>query len=77
MHAECWRSKRSKSSSDNPVRFTSLGLFLLENCAFSTAGSDLWIFDESTGSILEIKHFDYYILAPIVGDNKLFVVADL
>ena len=65
------------SSDSAGLRFTSLGLALLDNDVFLTAGSDLWILSESTGNVAKTLHFDHYVLPPIVGENMVFVVADL
>ena len=43
----------------------------------TTEFSELWIISKSTGEIIETRHFEHYILPPVVVDNKVFVAADL
>jgi len=65
----------SISSSVGPAK--EIGLTLLNNKVFLTSGSDLLTLDKSTGVLQGNQHFDHYVLAPVAGDNEVFVAGDL
>jgi len=44
---------------------------------FLTENWGLWIFNASTGDLIQSQQFDHSVLAPIVLGNKTFVVGDL
>jgi len=52
------------------------GLVVNNDKIFLTDGG-LWIFDASTGNLVQRQRFDHYVLSPIVLGGKAFVVADL
>jgi outer membrane protein assembly factor BamB len=47
------------------------------NKIFLTKNSGLWIFDASTGDLVQSQQFDHYVYPAIVLGNKTFVAADL
>jgi outer membrane protein assembly factor BamB len=48
-----------------------------DNRVFLTYNSALWIFNASTGDLVQSQQFDHYVLPPIVLGNETFVAADL
>lgn len=83
MWTEPIASNGSVSSDPPVVTYPSLGLAYLKSTVYLTASSwrwksnDLWTLNESTGNVLGTKHFDHYVLPPIMSDNEVFVAADL
>ncbi len=55
---------------------SSNGLVVNNDKIFLTGGG-LWIFNASTGDLVQSQQFDHYVLPPIVLGNRTFVVADL
>ncbi len=68
---------RNGAISNGPPKTPLLGLAPLNGTLFLTAGTDLWTLDASTGQPTGTQHFEHYLRAPIVSDNKVIVVADL
>jgi outer membrane protein assembly factor BamB len=54
-----------------------LGSAYNDSRVFLTYNSALWIFNASTGSLVQSQQFDHYVLPPIVLGNETFVAADL
>jgi outer membrane protein assembly factor BamB len=48
-----------------------------KNIYLASGFSDFWIFSQSMGKLVESKHFDHYILPPMMSGTKVFVAADL
>lgn len=72
-----WSVLFEKNVSISGSSSSKIGLALLEDAVFLTAGTDLWVFDQSTGKIIGMEHFDHYIFPLIAMYNKVFVEADL
>jgi len=44
---------------------------------FLTKNNGLWIFDASTGNLVQSQQFEHYVLPPVFQGNETFVAADL
>jgi outer membrane protein assembly factor BamB len=53
------------------------GLAVNNDRIFLTGNAALWIFNASTGDLVQSQQFDHYITPPIVLGNETFVAADL
>jgi len=54
-----------------------LGMALLNNTAYVSVGTNLWVFNKATGDSLGMENFDHYLLPPVSAYNLAYVVADL
>jgi outer membrane protein assembly factor BamB len=64
-------------SSSNLLHPTSLSLVLLNDYAFLTIGSDLYIVDTLAGTIFDEKKYDHYLLEPTTTSDMVFVAEEL
>jgi len=72
-----WKTSISKNTSTEGGAANQFGLRLLNGKVFLTTGSDLWVFNEATGSVDSTEHFDHYVLDPVAGLNQVFIAGDL
>jgi len=42
-----------------------------------TKNNGLWIFEASTGELVQSQQFEHYVLPPVFQGNETFVAADL
>jgi outer membrane protein assembly factor BamB len=63
------------SSSSPPT--PTLGLASFKNTFYMTAGVDLWTINRATGYVTTVQSFEHSILPPILGNNMMYVAADL
>lgn len=54
-----------------------LGLASLNDTIYLTAGTDLWILDQSTGNSLGMRHFEHYLHAPVAYRTRVYFATDL
>jgi len=47
------------------------------NKVFLTKNKGLWIFDATTGDLVQSQQFEHYVLPPVFQSNETFVAADL
>lgn len=59
------------------VNGPSTGLAFNKGRLFLTGNNALWVFNASTGELVQRQQFDHYVLTPIVLGNETFVAADL
>lgn len=67
----------SKQIEDIWVNAGTAGLVVNNGRIFLTGNNALWIFNASTGDLVQDLQFDHYVLPPIVLGNETFVAADL
>jgi outer membrane protein assembly factor BamB len=66
----------SKQIDATGLAYATLDLFGSHNI-YLKGDASLWIFNESTGDLVQHMQFEHYVLAPIVAGNETFVAADL
>lgn len=54
-----------------------LGLSALENTAYLTAQTDLWIINQENGKIIQIQDYDHTTVSPLLANIKVLVAMDL
>lgn len=72
-----WTTSISKNASTEGGSANQFGLTVINGKVYLTTGSDLWVFDQTTGGTRGTQHFDHYVLSPIVGGNHVFIAGDL
>jgi outer membrane protein assembly factor BamB len=77
-NVEWIKQLESENATFGSFRFGTVLAFNDEtNKVFLTKNNGLWIFDASTGDLVQSQQFDHYVFPPIVLGNETFVAADL
>jgi len=77
-NVEWIKQLESENATFGSFRFGTVLAFNDEtNKIFLTKNNGLWIFDASTGDLVQSQQFDHYVFPPIVLGNETFVAADL
>jgi outer membrane protein assembly factor BamB len=72
-----WKTPISQNTSTEGGSVNQFGLTVLNGRVYLTTGSDLWVFDQSTGSVQRTEHFDHYVLSPVAGYSQVLLAGDL
>jgi outer membrane protein assembly factor BamB len=72
-----WKTQISQNTSTEGGAVKQFGLIVLNGRVYLTTGSDFWVFDQSTGGVQRMEHFDHYVLSPVAGDRQVFLAGDL
>lgn len=72
-----WKTPISQNTSTEGGAVKQFGLIVLNGRVYLTTGSDFWVFDQSTGGVQRMEHFDHYVLSPVAGDRQVFLAGDL
>ncbi len=56
---------------------TPVGLTVNNNTVYLTENLALWIYDATSGNLINTQQVDHYILPPVNSNNEVFIAADL